>query len=74
MTSNDESEVILYLLDWLSQGEKMKINFYRNGETKLMGYSAEVRGCVGPVTEVATVICQTEKKKRKSQRPREGKT
>ena len=45
MTSNDESEVILYLLDWLSQCEKMKINFYRNGEKKLMGYSAEVMLC-----------------------------
>ena len=73
MTSNDESEVILYLLDWLRQGEKMKINFFRNGETKLMGYSAEVRLC-GAVTEVAAVICQTEKRRRKSQRPREGKT
>lgn len=36
-------EVILYLLDRLSQGEKMKIKFYRNGKIKLMGYSAEVR-------------------------------
>ena len=42
-TPEGVSEVILYLLDRLSRGEQMKIKFYRNGEIKLMGYSAEVR-------------------------------